>query len=150
MRINVSQVASINLMNRSRFLLLYTHSQFVQRIWWLLYIHLTNFFLPKQLRSSKNDRVLGQQQCWLAMRRQCKCKVLLKSLTFIHFVELFWVGSLCDVIAITSQRYPTQNNSTFMYTKSADLYRGWATGYNLLVVDAQVREIFRGGSNQNK
>ena len=30
-----------------------------------------------------------------------------------------------DVIAITLQRYPTQNNFTFMYTKSADLY--WAT-----------------------
>ena len=34
-------------------------------------------------------------------------------------------GLFSDVIAITLQRYPTQNNFTFMYTKLADLY--WAT-----------------------
>ena len=46
----------------------------------------------------------------------------LKSLTSIYFVEIYWVGSLCYVIAMTSQRYPTQNNSRYLFTKSDDLY----------------------------
>ena len=71
---------------------------------------------------------------------------LLKSLTFIYFEELFWVGSFCDVIAMTSRRDPTQNNSTFLFTKSDDLYR--ATIW--LVVDVRAREIFWGGSNHNE
>ena len=33
------------------------------------------------------------------------------------------MGSLFDDIAMTLQRYPTQNNCRFVFTKSADLYR---------------------------
>ena len=44
-------------------------------------------------------------------------------------------GIFSDVIAITSQRFPTQNNFTFMYTKSADLY--WATICWLLMRESE-------------
>ena len=44
----------------------------------------------------------------------------IKSLTSIYFVELFWGGSLCDVIAMTSQRDPTQNQMTFKIGLQSD------------------------------
>ena len=45
-----------------------------------------------------------------------------KPLTLIFSWNYWEEGLFSDVIAITLQRYPTQNNFTFMYTKSAELY----------------------------
>ena len=66
----------------------------------------------------------------------CYTKPLLESrrLLFIlcNYLE---EGLFSDDIAITSQRYPTQNNFTFTYTKSADLY--WATICWLLMRESE-------------